>query len=64
MKRNVAWLFFLAAAGSLVAGLLPLLRDRPVNVVFLSSAVLWLVMGVAANRSAQRSAPGEGDRTP
>ena len=64
MKRNVAWLFFLAAAGSLVAGLVPLLRDRPVNVVFLSSAVLWLVMGVAANRSAQRSTPGEGDRTP
>ena len=62
MKRNVAWLFFFAAAGSLVAGLVPLLRDRPVNVVFLSSAVLWLVMGVAANRNSRRSGPGEGDR--
>ena len=59
MKRNVAWLFFVAAAGSLVAGLVPLLRGRPVNVVFLSSAALWLVLGVAANRSARGGDPGE-----
>ena len=57
MKRNVAWLFYVAAAGSLVAGLVPLLRDRPVNVVFLASSVLWLILGVAANRNAHR---GEG----
>jgi hypothetical protein len=59
MKRSVAWLFFVAAAGSLVAGLVPLLRDRPVNVVFLSSAVLWLVLGVAAKRNARGVGPGE-----
>jgi len=63
MKRNVARLFFVAAMGSLVAGLVPLLRDRPVNVFFLSSAVLRLVMGVAANRSARRGGPGETGRS-
>jgi hypothetical protein len=60
MKQNVAWLFFVAAAGSLVAGLVPLLRGGPVNVVFLSSAVLWLVLGLAARRNARGGGPGEG----
>ncbi|HET9252030.1 MAG TPA: hypothetical protein VFP58_07940 [Candidatus Eisenbacteria bacterium] len=60
MKRSIAWLFFVAAAGSLAAGLAPLLRDRPINVVFLASAVVWLVMGVAAKRGASRDERGGG----
>lgn len=60
MKRNVGWLFFVAAALFLVAALVPLLRGRSLNVVFLSSAVLWLVLGLAARRNARGGGPGEG----
>jgi hypothetical protein len=49
-------LFFVAAALFLVAGLLPVLRDGgSPNVVFLSSAVLWLVLGLAARKHARRN---------
>jgi hypothetical protein len=46
-------LFFVAAALFLVAGLLPVLRGGgSPNVVFLSSAVVWLVLGLASRKHA------------
>ena len=60
MTRRFSWLFLVAAVLFLVAGLIPLLKGRPVNAVFLSSAVLWLVMGLAARRNAHRGDPGGG----
>jgi hypothetical protein len=61
MTRRASWLFFVAAVLFLVAGLIPVLKSRPVNVVFLSSALLWLVMGLVASRNAGRGGPGNGD---
>ena len=58
MTRTFTWLFFVAAALFLVAGLLPLAKGRSVNVIFLSSALLWMVMGLAASRNARRRDDG------
>ena len=61
MKRRFSWLFFMAAALFLVAALVPVLKGRPVNAIFLSSSVLWLVMGLVARRNVHRGDSGQGD---
>ncbi len=58
MKRETigTWLFLLVALLSLIAALIPVLRGRPINVVFLAVGVFWLVIALAiAARTRKRS---------
>jgi hypothetical protein len=52
-KRLVTWLFFVVAALSLIAAFIPLARGGPMNVVFLGTAVVFFVIGVATARRAR-----------
>ena len=45
-KRVVALAFILAAILSALAAVLPLMRDRQINVVFFGVAVVFLVLGL------------------
>ena len=49
-QRSAALAFFLAAALTLVAALLPWVRGRAPNAVFLSLTIVWFVLGVAMLR--------------
>ena len=40
------WLFVLVAAITAIAALVPLLRERPVNVTLLAVAGFWLVVAL------------------
>lgn len=60
MKRDLSWLFILAAALFLVAGFLPLLRHQRVNTVFVALAAFWTILGLAVRT---RGARGSGDAT-
>lgn len=44
---RVVWIYFLAAALSLLAGLLPLFRGEEANFVFVVVSGLWVILGIA-----------------
>lgn len=48
-SKTVVWLFYLVAALTLAAGLIPLLRGRPVNVVFVVIGAVWLIIAIAVS---------------
>ncbi len=58
MKRqmSVEWVFFLAAALFVVAGLLPLVKGRPLNAVFLALSAVWFILGLAVAAKARKGA--------
>ena len=59
MKRNnvASWLFILVWVVSMVAALVPLLGGRPINVIFLGVAAVFLVLGVATRRNRESDHP-------
>lgn len=56
MKKRVSvvWMFFLAAALFLLAGVIPLFRDRPVDAAFLAIAALWFILGLSTMKENAR----------
>ena len=54
-KRFVGLAFVLAAVLSEAAAILPLVRGRPLNVVFLGVGVVFLILGLAKLRGAKPS---------
>lgn len=60
--KVAVWLFAVTAILSFVAALLPLIRGRPLNVVFLGCGVVFLALAVVRakqNRSALLPPPDE-----
>jgi hypothetical protein len=50
-KPIAAWGFFVTAGLSLLAALVPMAKGEPLNAVFLGSAALFLVVGIAVLRA-------------
>ena len=50
-NRRVAVMFILVAILSLAAAVIPLLKERTVNVTFLGAAIVWLVIAVVVARA-------------
>lgn len=48
MKQEILipWLFFLAAAGSMVAAFVPMVKGGPLNVVFFCVGIVWFILGL------------------
>ena len=44
-RFRIFWLYVLAAVLSLAAALIPLLRDRPPNLLFVVLALMWFGLG-------------------
>jgi len=63
-KPAIVWLLLAVAFVSAGAALIPLLRDRPMNVTFLALAAFWFIIAMAVAAKGRSSAAGEGDRTP
>lgn len=52
--RFPGWLLFLPAVLFVLAGVIPLVRDRPLNVVFIALAGTWAILGLAMMKGAKR----------
>lgn len=50
----IPWMFFLAAAMSVVAAVVPVFRGRPLNVVFLCVAIVWFILGLGIRAKARK----------
>ena len=59
--RNAAFAFVLAAVLSAAAGLLPWIRGRAPNALFLVLALAWFVLSVAMLRRGRDGGPGRAD---
>lgn len=64
MKRRSlpAFLFLLPAILFLIAGLMPLLRDRPVNAIFVGLAGFWVIVAIIMTKASRASASKEAER--
>jgi len=51
--KVASWLFFAVAALSMIAALVPLVKGGPINVVFLSVAVVFFALGIVIARKSR-----------
>lgn len=58
------WLFLFVAVVSAIAGLIPLLRGRPMNATFVALGGFWLIVTIAANAKARTRSSSAGERIP
>ena len=58
------WLILLVAVVSAIAGLIPLLRGRPMNVTFVALGGFWFIVAMAAAAKARKRASSANERIP
>lgn len=64
MKRVniVGWLFLLASILTSAAGLIPLLRGRPMNLTFIVLGGVWLIMAIVSAAKERKHVNDAGER--
>lgn len=58
------WVILFVAVVSAIAGLIPLLRGRPMNATFVALGGFWLIVAIAAAAKARKRASSAGERIP
>lgn len=56
----IPWMFFLAAAMSMVAAVIPVIKGGSLNVVFFCLAIVWFILGLGVRAKARKGKDGTG----
>lgn len=64
MKRETRgiWMFLGVGVLSIIVGLMPVLRGRPMNVTFFAVGVVWLIIAAAVAKKNRKRSGNDVDR--